>query len=109
MQKIKILAIAVVAITLAASPVHANFREIHVQYFTDANLNNFVGETTDWCDDSSSSWGNINAVYLGHFEISCSTEEVSNVSCYHWNGSSYEPVDCQYDSALGRIRIPIGR
>jgi len=111
MQKLKILAIAVMAITLTAGPAHANWREIHVQYFTDAQLDYLVGEYTEWCDNSNSSWGNVSAAYLGHFEVNCSTDEVINVSCYHWTGSSYEPIDCYYDGipwSNGRLRVPIG-
>jgi len=111
MPKLKIVAIALMAIALTAGPAAANFREIHVQYFTDSQLDNMVGETVDDCDDSFSSWGNITADYIGHFEVSCSTGEVSNVTCYHWNGSYYESVTCYYDEPMccyGRLRIPVG-
>jgi len=111
MQKLKILAIAVMAIALTAGPAHANWREIHVQYFTDSQLDYMVGESIDWCDDSTSSSGTLAGDYLGHFEVNCSTEEVINVSCYHWTGSYYAPIDCYFDGpvAYGRLRVPIGQ
>jgi Family of unknown function (DUF6289) len=114
MQTIKILAIAVMAIGLAAGPADANWREIHVQYFTDSQLDNLVGESTDWCDDSTSSWGTLAGAYVGHWEVNCSTDEVMNVSCYHWTGTTYEPISCYHTNPLhgssegGRLRVPIG-
>lgn len=58
MQRLKIFMVAVLAIAISAGPAHANWREIHVQYFTDSQLDNMVGESIDWCDDTTSSWGN---------------------------------------------------
>src|SRR5690242_19624082 len=97
MRVVKILAVAIVAITLAAPPAHANYREIHVDYFTDGNLNNQVGGSIVWCDDTTDSWGTLAGEYIGHYEINCSTGEVFNVSLYHWNGGGWDPVECYYD------------
>jgi len=114
MQKLKILAIAVMAMALAAGPAHANWREIHVQYFTDSQLDNLVGESIDWCDDSTTSSGTLAGSYLGHWEVDCSTEEVINVSCYHAGSSGWEPISCYHDNPFhgssegGRLRVPVG-
>ena len=69
-----------------------------------------VGAQGTYCDDTDFSWGT-SADYLGHYEVSCTTGEVSSVSCYHWNGTMYEQIDCYYDEPLccyGRLRIPVG-
>jgi hypothetical protein len=103
-----VIAIALLAMALLAGPAAANVREIHVQYFSDSQLNYMNGESVDWCDDSTSNWGTLAGDYIGHYEVSCSTGAVSNVSCYHWNGSNYDSVDCYWDGLDGRIHIPVG-
>ena len=54
MRKLKIAAAALTVFIIAAGPGQANLYERHSQYFTDSALNNLVGETVVWCDDSTS-------------------------------------------------------
>lgn len=107
MKKVKLVAAALFVFLLFPTSSQAALREFHVEFFSDAALDNMVGETVDWCDDSETSWGNINADYIANYHVSCSTSEVTDVTCYHWTGSSYVPMDCYWDEL--RVRIPVGR
>lgn len=107
MKAVRLIAATLFVLLLVPASGQAALREMHWQFFTDSALDNLVGETTDYCDDSEDSWGNLTADYVAHYDVSCSTFEVSNVSCAHWTGSAYVPFDCYWDAS--RVRITIGQ